>query len=64
MAISIGIGVFVFVVVYVGGTRIIATLERHKATKEALRRLSVTNRAKGDAYTGGYFNIHGNRIDG
>jgi hypothetical protein len=37
MAISIGIGVFVFVVVYVGGTRIMATLERHKATaKDAI----------------------------
>lgn len=58
---SIGIGVFVFVVVYVGGTRAMRTLERHRATKEALRRMSVTNRAK-DGYTGGYFNVHGNEI--
>lgn len=60
---AIAIGVFVFVAVYVGGSRIMRRLDEHKAAKEGLRRLSVTNRAKRGEYTGGYFNIHGNRID-
>lgn len=60
---SIAIGVFVFVVVYVGGSRAMRTLEQHRATKDALRRLSVTNRAKGEGnYTGPRFNVHGREL--
>lgn len=60
---SIGIGVFVFVVVYVGGTRIMRQLEARKATKEALRRLNITDRAKRRDYTGPRFNVHGREMD-
>lgn len=60
---SIGIGVFVFVVVYVGGTRIMRTLDRHRAAKEALRRLNTVNRAKGEGnYTGPRFSVRGREI--
>lgn len=60
---SIGIGVFVFVVVYVGGTRAMKTLERHRATKEALRRLNMVNRAKAEGnYNGPRFSVRGREI--
>lgn len=62
MEVAIAIGVGVFVAVYVGGSRIMAKLEARKVVRERLRRLSVTNRAKGQSYTGGYFNVHGNEI--
>ena len=62
MEVAIAIGVGVFVAVYVGGSRIMRKLDERKAIRERLRALSVTNRAKGQSYSGGYFNVHGNEI--
>lgn len=60
---AIAIGVFVFVSVYVGGVRIMRTLDHRKAVRERLRLISVTDRAKRRDYTGLRFNVHGREID-
>lgn len=60
---AIAIGVFVFVVIYVGGSRMLRELEARRQTREALRRLSVTDRAKRTDYTGPRFNVHGREIN-
>ena len=60
---AIAIGVFVFVVVYVGGSRIMAHVEQRRIIKARLARIVAAPEAKGSEYTGPRFNVHGREID-